>query len=50
MASEIYDKTKNMLGAIGAAQTLIEEFPLQFNFFDDLKFSTSFDVIAIFFI
>lgn len=49
MASEIYDKTKNMLGAIGAAQTLIEEFPLQFNFFDDLKFSTSFDVIAILF-
>lgn len=49
MASEIYNKAKNMLGSIGAAQTMMELFPLQFHFSDDLSFSTSFDLIAILF-
>lgn len=50
MASAIVDKTKNMIGSIGAMQTLVENFPMKFISLDDLKFSTSFDVLSILFL
>ena len=47
--SSVIDKTKNMFGAIGAMQTLVEKFPMNFFSLDDLNFSTSFDVLGILF-
>lgn len=49
MAGTIVDKTKNMIGSIGAMQTLVENFPMNFISVGDLNFSTSFDVISILF-
>lgn len=49
MAGPIVDKTKNMISSIGAMQTLVENFPMNFISVGDLKFSTSFDVLSILF-
>lgn len=49
MAGAIVDKTKNMIGSIGAMQTLVENFPMNFISVGDLNFSTSFDVLSILF-
>lgn len=47
--ANIIDSTKNMLSNLGAIQTLVENFPMHFISLDDLKFSTSFDVLSILF-
>lgn len=49
MAGAIVDKTKDMIGSIGAMQTLVENFPMNFISVGDLNFSTSFDVLSILF-
>lgn len=49
MAGAIIDRTKNMLNSIGAMQTLVENFPMKLLSFGDMKFATSFDVLAILF-
>lgn len=49
MAGSVVDRTRNMLDSIGAMQTLVENFPMNFISFGDLKFSTSFDVLSILF-
>lgn len=49
MASEVYNRVKSTIGSIGAAQTVVEEFPITFSNKDGLSFSTSFDVLVILF-
>lgn len=49
MAVNNSDSVKNMIGSIGAAQTLVEHFPMRFSVSDDLKIKTSFDVLTILF-
>lgn len=50
MANSLKDRTKNMLGNIGAMQTLTENFPLNVLTDDEnLQFNTSFDVLEILF-
>lgn len=49
MIGKAVDKVNNMFTSIGAMQTLVENFPMSLFSFGDLKFSTSFDVIAILF-
>lgn len=44
-----YDDAKDMIGNIGAIQTLVEKFPMQLISFDDKGFSTSFDLLSILF-
>ena len=47
--ANIYDKTKDMIGNIGALQTLAEKFPMKLISFDNINFSSSFDVLGILF-
>lgn len=50
MANSIQDKTRNMLGNIGAMQTLTENFPLNILMNDGSpQFNTSFDVLGVLF-
>lgn len=49
MAGKISDAANNMFSSIGAIQTLVENFPMNLITFKDLKFATSFDVLAILF-
>jgi hypothetical protein len=49
MASKVKDQVNDMIGTIGAMQTLLENFPMNLFSFGDLQFATSFDVIAILF-
>lgn len=44
-----YEKTKDMIGNIGALQTLVEKFPMQLISFDSSNISSSFDVLGILF-
>ena len=49
MAGNIKDSVNSMFSSIGAMQTLVENFPMSLFSFSNLKFSTSFDIIAILF-
>lgn len=49
MAGKVVDSAKNMFSTIGAIQTLVENFPMNFISFGDLKFASSFDVLSILF-
>lgn len=48
MAS-MYDKTKDMIGSIGALQTLTEQFPMKLLSLGDYNFSSSFDILGLLF-
>lgn len=45
---DVKDSANQMFSAIGAIQTLVEEFPLKFSL-NKINFSTSFDVLAVLF-
>ena len=47
MAGKVAEAANGMFASIGAIQTLVENFPMNFISFKELKFSTSFDIIAI---
>ena len=49
MAGKVAEAANGMFASIGAIQTLVENFPMNFISFKELKFSTSFDIIAILF-
>ena len=49
MAGKVTDAANKMFSAIGAVQTLVENFPMKFISLGDNKFSTSFDVLSILF-
>lgn len=43
----VKDKANSMFASIGAVQTLVENFPMNFISFGNLNFSTSFDLLTI---
>lgn len=47
--SKITDAANNMFAAIGAVQTLVENFPMNLLSFVDVKFNSSFELISILF-
>jgi hypothetical protein len=47
--SRVQDKARNMVGSIGALQTLVEKFPMQLVSFDNINYSCSFDLLWILF-
>ena len=49
MAGKFTNSVNNMFSSIGAIQTLIENFPMNFISFGDFKFATSFDILSILF-
>lgn len=49
MAGKVNDAVKNIMSTIGAAQTLVENFPMNLISFDGLKFSGTLDLITILF-
>lgn len=49
MAGKFTNSVNNMFSSIGAMQTLVENFPMNFISLGDLKFTTSFDVLSILF-
>lgn len=49
MLGKFTNSVNNMFNSIGAIQTLVENFPMNFISFGDFKFATSFDVLSILF-
>ena len=49
MAGKVTDSVNNMFSSIGAVQTLVENFPMNFSSLGNMNFSTSFDVLGVLF-